>query len=216
MRSAPCGSYTCGYTCDNPESFTVTLDPGYYILAVNLATTSEACSAPSYTTYTVDISGGGSGATLLGYNVYRSDVDSDSSYYQINGSLIPASNTDYTDYYGLDGVSYYRATAVYDIGESDWSNTAEVNTNPVTPPSVTAMQKMGSPFRIVVYGSNFQPYISVYINGVQWTQGYITGTTQITLTGGKALKARVPKHVVTGFSFVNADGGECDVTWSWP
>ncbi|MCX7831147.1 MAG: hypothetical protein N2445_08870, partial [Acidobacteria bacterium] len=59
-------------------------------------------------------------------------------------------------------------------------------------------------------------YIAVYINGYQWSTGYIVGTTKIVLKGGAALKALVPKNTPTTFRFVNQDGGECTYVWQWP
>lgn len=86
----------------------------------------------------------------------------------------------------------------------------------VDPPVVSYMVKKGNPFRIIVYGSNFQNYIAVYINGYQWSTGYIVGTTKIVLKGGASLKALVPKNTPTTFRFVNQDGGECTYVWQWP
>jgi hypothetical protein len=216
MQNPYCGNDRCGYTCSNPESFSVTLSPGTYILAVNLATEGYCTGhPPSSVSYTLNITGGSSGYTLVGYDVYRAAVDSDSAYGKLNGSTIGTGTTSYTDSNPLQGANYYRARAVYSQGTSSWSNTASVNTNPVNPPAVASMAKMGNPFRILAYGSNLQNGIEVYINGNRWTNVAWVNTTQIKIKGGSALKAAVPKGVTTTFRFVNPDGGSQTGTWSW-
>jgi hypothetical protein len=127
VMNPPCGSGMCGITCSNPETFSVSLSPGLYLLCVNMASEGY-CSGmpPSYASYTLSVSGGSSGPVLQGYNIYRATVDSASSYSQINGGLIPGGSTSYTDGSPPAGTVYYRSRAVYDSGTSDWSNTAVV------------------------------------------------------------------------------------------
>ena len=38
---------------------------------------------------------------------------------------------------------------------------------------------------------------------------------KIQITGGTSLKAVVPKGVPKTFRFLNPDGGEASMTWSW-
>jgi PKD repeat protein len=85
----------------------------------------------------------------------------------------------------------------------------------VDPPVITSMKKVAPPFTIAVNGSNLQHGIRVYINGTEWTQVLDKKPTKIKLTGGKSLKAVVPKGVPALFHFVNPDGGSADLTWSW-
>jgi PKD repeat protein len=81
------------------------------------------------------------------------------------------------------------------------------------PPSVTLIKKVTPPFKLVVTGSNLQSGIRVYINGVQWGSVVWKGITKIQLTG--AIKSAVPKGTVKTFRFVNPDGGETSLVWSW-
>jgi hypothetical protein len=85
----------------------------------------------------------------------------------------------------------------------------------VDPPVITSMMKVAPPFTIAVNGGNLQNGIRVYINGTEWTQVLYKKATKIKLTGGKSLKAVVPKGVPALFHFVNPDGGTADMTWSW-
>ncbi len=92
---------------------------------------------------------------------------------------------------------------------------ATTSVQPLVPPQVDAMKKLGSPFRIQVAGSNLQSGVKVTINGTQWTTVTQSGTTRLTLGGGKALKTAVPKGVSTTFRFDNPDGGTATTTFSW-
>jgi formylglycine-generating enzyme required for sulfatase activity len=83
------------------------------------------------------------------------------------------------------------------------------------PPTVSGMTKQGSPFRIVVRGGGMQNGIRAYIDDVEWTSVKWQGATKITLTGGKSLKAMVPKGTIKTFRFVNPDGGEATLNWGW-
>jgi hypothetical protein len=81
------------------------------------------------------------------------------------------------------------------------------------PPVVSFMKKAAPPFRIVVTGSNLQNRIKVDIDGAEWTSVVWKNTTKVVLKG--ALKSAIPKGVVKTFRFVNPDGGETVMTWSW-
>ena len=96
------------------------------------------------------------------------------------------------------------------------SQTYTMVVSAVPPPVVTAMVKMVNPFRIVVYGSNLQSGIKVYIDANRWRDVGWKGTTRIVLKGGAELKAAVPQGTPRDFTFVNPDGGAAIVTgWSW-
>lgn len=101
-------------------------------------------------------------------------------------------------------------------GQSCTRTGSIVVSSPVTPPSVTAMQKLGNPFRIKAYGSNLQPGIRVFIDGVEWGNVTWKSPTQLVLKGGSSLKAVVPKYATVHFRFLNPDGGEMSGTWGWP
>lgn len=84
------------------------------------------------------------------------------------------------------------------------------------PPALTALKKMGNPFRIKLTGSNFQTGVKVYINGAEWTNFKYKGPNELLLKGGGSLKAAVPKNAPTQFRVLNPDGGEATTTWQWP
>lgn len=112
-----------------------------------------------------------------------------------------------------DVTSYYPGTNVCVKG---FFGTASV-----PPPVITSMAKKSDPFRIIIYGSNFQNYITVlitniYFSNYQWSNGYIKDTTKIVLKGGSALKTVVPKNTPTTFTLINPDGGQCSYVWQWP
>lgn len=118
-----CGASICGVTCEDPETFDLALDPGTYVLGVNLATV-VSCVGGTSTSYTLSVTGGPAAPVLQGYNVYRATVDSGPSYVKLNGSPLPTAPTSYTDTAPPTGDVYYRVTALYDQGESGASNTA--------------------------------------------------------------------------------------------
>ena len=86
----------------------------------------------------------------------------------------------------------------------------------VDPPVVISMAKLGSPFRIAVYGSNLQNGVTVKINGSPWTNVSWKSSGKIVVKGGSALKLLVPKNTPTAFTFTNPDGGEAIVNFQWP
>ncbi|HSG68719.1 MAG TPA: T9SS type A sorting domain-containing protein [Bacteroidales bacterium] len=64
--------------------------------------------------------GGGNSKDFLGYNLYRNEI-------KINNNLIETTN--YTDTFPGYGVYNYNVSAVYDEGESSWSETATFSYN---------------------------------------------------------------------------------------
>ena len=85
-------------------------------------------------------------------------------------------------------------------------------------PVVSRVVKAGSPFRIVVHGSNLQSGIKVFINdtATEWSLVSWKTPTKIILQGGAQLKAAVPKGTPVNLLFVNPDGGSAAMTgWSW-
>ncbi len=85
----------------------------------------------------------------------------------------------------------------------------------VNPPVITLMKKVTPPFKIVVTGTNLQSGIRVFIDGAEWTSVVYKKSTKIQITGGTSLKIVVPKGVPKTFRFLNPDGGEASMTWSW-
>lgn len=85
----------------------------------------------------------------------------------------------------------------------------------MNPPVVGLMKKVSPPFKMVVTGSNLQNGIKVFMDGVQWGSVVWKSVSKIQLVGGASLKTAVPKGVTKTFRFVNPDGGESIMTWSW-
>jgi PKD repeat protein len=117
----------------------------------------------------------------------------------------------------------YTAANTYDwsvtasmAGASPCVQTGSITVSNAPLPLVTAVAKMGPPFRLVVKGSNLQDGIQVSINGTRWTNVAWKSTTKIVIKGGASLKAAVPKGTPTTFTFGNPDGGTTTVSnWSW-
>jgi hypothetical protein len=116
--------------------------------------------------------------------------------------------------YAADGVYTWSMTATADTATCTRTGSVTIGVS-VDPPAVSSLTKQGSPFRIRVDGGNLQNGIQVYINGAPWTNVSHKGDSRIVLKGGGALKALVPRGVSTQFRFVNPDGGEATLAWSW-
>lgn len=118
----------------------------------------------------------------------------------------------------------YAATGTYDwsllVSASGQSPTRTGTVTAVLPPVVSAIKKITPPFTIVVSGSNLQSGVRVFIDGSEWTATTYKAPTnkkpaKLKLTGGKTLKAAVPKGAMRTFRFVNPDGGEATRTWGY-
>lgn len=112
--------------------------------------------------------------------------------------------------YGAVGT--YTWTLVVTAGGVSCTRTGTIVV--VDPPVVTSMTKL-VPFGIKVQGSNLQSGIRVLISGNEWASVQWKSTVKVKITGGKTLKAAVPKGAATTFRFLNPDGGEVTTTWSW-
>jgi hypothetical protein len=115
--------------------------------------------------------------------------------------------------YAAAGTYTWTLTASVD-GET-CTKTGSVTVTSVAPPVVSALTKKGNPFRIVVTGSNLQAGVQVYIGGSSWANFSWKSVSKLVLTGGGSLKAAVPRGTPTQFRFINPDGGEATLTWSW-
>lgn len=85
----------------------------------------------------------------------------------------------------------------------------------VNPPVVSAIRKVAPPFSLVVTGSNLQNGIQVTIGSTAWPNVVWKKTAKIKITGGKSLKAVVPKGATTQITFTNPDGGATTASFSW-
>ena len=116
-----------------------------------------------------------------------------------------------THQYAAPGVYTWHVTATADGVTCSESGTITV----LNPPSITLMKKVAPPFKIVVTGANLQNGVRAFIDGVEWNSVLWRKAEKLQLTGGAGLKAAVPKGVSKVFRFVNPDGGEASVTWSY-
>ncbi len=116
-----------------------------------------------------------------------------------------------THTYATAGQYTWTLTATSDGVSSTKTGTIAV----VNPPVVTSMTKAGSPFRILVRGSNLQSGMRVYIGDTEWTNVARTSDSLLKMKGGASLKAAVPKGASKSFRFVNPDGGEITQPWGW-
>jgi len=91
----------------------------------------------------------------------------------------------------------------------------------VPPPTVNAMTKKGRPFRLKLYGGNFQPGLSVYIDGYYW--GDTTNKQRvkwknegkIVIKKGGSLKANFPKDGSwVPIQVRNPDGGQVTIEYN--
>lgn len=83
---------------------------------------------------------------------------------------------------------------------------------------MSSVGKRGSPFRLVLTGSGFQPGIQVTLGSdpSPWPVVTLSGTTSLTLGSGKTLKAKFPKGQAVPIRLVNPDGGEATATYTRP
>ena len=107
-----------------------------------------------------------------------------------------------------------------EAGSFTWTMTASAGTTACTktgaitihgaspPPSVDDVWKAGSPFKLKVAGTNFDPAVQVFIgsDAAPWPNVAFKGETYLVIKGGGALKARFPLGVPVPIRFVNPDG----------
>jgi hypothetical protein len=85
----------------------------------------------------------------------------------------------------------------------------------VTPPSVTEVQRLSSPFRLKLVGSGFQAGLQAFIgDGVApWPDVTAKSSAKAVLKGGNALKALFPEGQAVSIRLVNPDGGEATTAY---
>jgi hypothetical protein len=181
-------------------------------------TSSNTCTPPAITSQPADqaIAGGATatlsvtatGTAALSYQWYQGASGDTSN--PMGGAVQPSFTTPV-----LTTTTTYWVRVSNNCGQAD-SRTATVTVNPMTPPGISSLRKLGAPFRIKVLGGNLQYGIRVFINGTEWTNLKWKNTGKVKLKGGAALKALVPKNTPTQFQFVNPDGGQVTVVWQWP
>ncbi|HPA27371.1 MAG TPA: Ig domain-containing protein [Acidobacteriota bacterium] len=87
--------------------------------------------------------------------------------------------------------------------------------NAVEPPVITSFQKLGSPFRLRMIGTNFHSDATIYIgaNNDPWTNFKYKSQEQIVLKGGASLKAKFPKGIPVDIKIINGDGGTATLSY---
>jgi PKD repeat protein len=90
----------------------------------------------------------------------------------------------------------------------------------VNGPANLIMKKKAPSLTILVTGTNLQSGVRAFIDGTEWTSTTYKAPkklkpAKLKLTGGKSLKAAVPKGTQKTFRFLNPDGGEAFMTWGW-
>ncbi|HQO21420.1 MAG TPA: PKD domain-containing protein [Acidobacteriota bacterium] len=114
-----------------------------------------------------------------------------------------------THAYANAGTFTWTMTA--SVTEANCARTGNITVQgPVPPPSVSSVTKIGSPFRLKVYGSDLDPAILVYIAGDSspWPVVKFKSSSSLVIKGGTSLKSLFPKGVGVPIRFVNPDGQE--------
>ncbi|HNQ77155.1 MAG TPA: PKD domain-containing protein [Acidobacteriota bacterium] len=109
------------------------------------------------------------------------------------------------------GEGSYAWAMTSSIGDVTCRSTGTIAVRgPQPPPSVSSVTKIGSPFRLKVYGSDLDPAILVYIAGDSspWPAVKFKSSSSLVIKGGTSLKSLFPKGVGVQIRFVNPDGQE--------
>lgn len=153
-------------------------------------------------------------AVSFSYSVDASKCGNPSVYYDWSfgdGETSTEQNPSHT--YASAGTFHWSVTATAEGQSCEQAGTITISD--CTPPAITSMTKLASPFRVKVIGSNLQNGIKVYVNGYLWTNVIWKSTGKLIINGGSALKLKVPKGTLVTFTFVNPDGCSQDYTWQY-
>jgi hypothetical protein len=142
--------------------------------------------------------------------------------YTYTGTLPPGTTLSSSGYFSGTPTTLGRYTCTITATDANGCTVSQsYSVTVVAPPVITSIKKSTAPFKFVVTGSNLQQGIQVYIdytapNPTPWPTVTWKKSTKIVIGGGASLKAKVPRGVVTGFAFLNPDGGVAMVDgWSW-
>jgi PKD repeat protein len=131
------------------------------------------------------------------------------------GDGIHSTEQNPTHVYNTPGTFTWHMTAT--VGSTTCLRTGTiVVSGPVPGPTVDAVWRGGSPFKLKVSGANFDPGIQVFIGGdtSPWYNVSYRDSSYLILKGGGGLKARFPVGVPVEIRFVNSDGQEATYTYT--
>jgi hypothetical protein len=75
-----------------------------------------------------------------------------------------------------------------------------------SPPLITSVVKVGNPFRLKIYGSNFHEGCTVKIDGAAVPQTKWKNEGKVVAKKGRNLKAMVPKGVPVQITVTSSEG----------
>jgi hypothetical protein len=110
--------------------------------------------------------------------------------------------------------TYTAKVTVKDKTNETATGTATV-TATIQPPAVTSVTKAGSPFRLMISGSNFHQSCTVKINGAAVPTTVYRSATSVEAQKGAALKAMVPKGQTVQVTVTNNDDGGVSQPFSY-
>jgi hypothetical protein len=132
------------------------------------------------------------------------------------GAMVVAGRTFSTNFPTTGDVVQPACPCMPGNSESAFAVRLAVEGGQVTPPSIASVRAVKRPFRIEVAGTGFQAGAEAYVGGdaTPWPVVTVSGTSLVTLGGGRGLKQRFPKRVGVQIRVVNPDGGEATTTFS--
>jgi hypothetical protein len=117
-----------------------------------------------------------------------------------------------------EGVTYGAAfvTASPPFGFTNSTGLFAFRFTGITPPSLTGVQRLSSPFRLKLNGDGFQQGLQAFIGeGVApWSDVTVKSSAKAVLKGGNALKALFPEGQAVSIRLVNPDGGEATTAYT--
>lgn len=152
-----------------------------------------------------------SGKTLI-WGTYLGGSGGDSgcsSTHDMSGNIIVSATTSSTD---------IPVSSSFDMTFNGMKDiyVAKLSKISSSPPQVSAVIKMGSPFRLKLSGSKFNSDAQVFIGGdtTPWPTAVYKSENLLLLKGGTSLKNRFPKGVPVEIKVVNGDGGSAIITYT--
>jgi len=101
----------------------------------------------------------------------------------------------------------YDWTLTVSVDGEQCSKTGTVVVGGVTPPTISSVRKMTSPFRLKITGTGFASGCVIKINGAAVPETKFKTSTSLVAKKGATLKAMVPKGTAVTITVTNPDGG---------